>query len=145
MSSVVLPISDHTKHHCRNKRSMITPEAWTPVIIKWYFYIFSRTTLNETFTAKYDGVLPRTPEVRPKSEIYTPQRDDEHPHPFHMRNPSPPRVSHSFAWTWLWTAPNQQWKHVLSWESLPPCPRYQKTWKWRKKLANWWRISSLFG
>ena len=25
--------SDHTKQHCRNKRSMITPEAWTPVII----------------------------------------------------------------------------------------------------------------
>ena len=26
-----------------------------------FFYIFSRATLNETFTAKYDGVLPRTP------------------------------------------------------------------------------------
>ena len=26
-----------------------------------YFYIFSLATLNETFTAKYDGVLPRTP------------------------------------------------------------------------------------
>ena len=26
-----------------------------------YFYIFSRATLNETFTAKYDGVLPKTP------------------------------------------------------------------------------------
>ena len=25
-----------------------------------YFYIFSRATLNETFTAKYDVVLPRT-------------------------------------------------------------------------------------
>ena len=25
------------------------------------FYIFSRATLNETFTAKYGGVLPRTP------------------------------------------------------------------------------------
>ena len=47
-----------------------------------YFYIFSRATLNETFTAKYDGILPITPEVRPKSEIYTPERDDEHPHPF---------------------------------------------------------------
>ena len=30
-------ISDHTKQHCRNKWSMITPEAWTPVII--YIYI----------------------------------------------------------------------------------------------------------
>ena len=54
-----------------------------------YFYIFSRATPNETVTAKYDGVLPRTPQVRPKSEIYTPKRDDEHPHPFHMG--SPPR------------------------------------------------------
>ena len=26
-----------------------------------YFYIFSRAALNETFTDKYDGVLPRTP------------------------------------------------------------------------------------
>ena len=32
-----------------------------------YFYIFSRTTLNKTFPA--------------------PKRDDEHPHPFHMRSP----------------------------------------------------------
>ena len=54
-----------------------------------YFYIFSRATLNETYTAKYDGFLPRTPYVRPKSEIYTPKRDDEHPHPFQMRSPFP--------------------------------------------------------
>ena len=54
-----------------------------------YFYIFSRATLNKTLTAKYDGVLPRTPYVRPKSEIHTPKRDDEHPHPFLMRSPSP--------------------------------------------------------
>ena len=26
-----------------------------------YLYIFSRATLNETYTAKYGGVLPRTP------------------------------------------------------------------------------------
>ena len=26
-----------------------------------YFYIFSRATLNKTFTAKYDGVLPKHP------------------------------------------------------------------------------------
>ena len=25
-------ISEHTKRHFHNKRSMITPEAWTPVI-----------------------------------------------------------------------------------------------------------------
>ena len=30
-------------------------------ISKIYFYIFSHATLNETFTAKYDGILPRTP------------------------------------------------------------------------------------
>ena len=41
---------------------------------------------------KYDGVLPRPPQVRPKSEIYTPKRDDEHLHPFHMRNPPPPGI-----------------------------------------------------
>ena len=54
-----------------------------------YCYLFSRATLNETFTAKYDGVLPRTPWVRPKFEIYNPKRDDEHPHPFHMPSPLP--------------------------------------------------------
>ena len=52
-----------------------------------YFHTFSRATLNETFTAKYGGVLPRTPYVRPKSEIYTTKRDDEHPHPFRVKHP----------------------------------------------------------
>ena len=33
-------ISDHTKQHCRNKRSMITPEAWTPVIINTHVYAY---------------------------------------------------------------------------------------------------------
>ena len=29
----------------------------------------------------------------PKAKIYTPKRDDEHPHPFHMpRSPPPPRA-----------------------------------------------------
>ena len=28
--------------------------------------------------------------MRPKSQIYTPKRDDQHPHPFHMRSPLPP-------------------------------------------------------
>ena len=55
-----------------------------------FFYIFSRATLNETFMAKYDGVLPRTPSVRPKSEIYTPRRDDDLPHSFHMPSSPPP-------------------------------------------------------
>ena len=61
-----------------------------------YFYISLRATLNETFTAKCNGILPRTPLVTPKSEIYTPKRGDEHPRPFHMRVPSrrprPPTV-----------------------------------------------------
>ena len=38
-------------------------------------YISSHATLKKTFTAKYKGVLPRTPQGRPKSEIYTPKRD----------------------------------------------------------------------
>ena len=32
-------ISDHTKQHCRNKQSMITPEAWTPVIIIYVYNV----------------------------------------------------------------------------------------------------------
>ena len=28
--------------------------------------------------------------MRPKSEIYTPRRNDDHPHPLHMRSPPPP-------------------------------------------------------
>ena len=55
----------------------------------YIFIFFLRATLNKTFTAKYDGVLPRTPKVRPKSEIYTPKQDDEHLHPFHMQSPPP--------------------------------------------------------
>ena len=46
--------------------------------------ISSRATLKEIFTATYDCVLPKTPQVRPKSEIYTPKRDDQHPSPFYM-------------------------------------------------------------
>ena len=50
-----------------------------------YFHIFHVHGLSETFTAKYDGVLPRT-----KSEIYTPKRDDKHPDPFQMQSPPNP-------------------------------------------------------
>ena len=67
-------------------------------------HVKTRATLNETFTAKYDGVLPRTSlwtgslfgEKRPKSEIYTSKRDDELPHPFHMQSPPPPPGQHMF-------------------------------------------------
>ena len=48
---------------------------------------WTKNSLKEAFTAKYRGVLPRTPQVRPKSEIYTPKPDDEHPRPFHMGFP----------------------------------------------------------
>ena len=54
------------------------------------FNIASREILKETFTAKYNCVLPRTPSVRPKSEIYTPKRDAEHPRPFQFGDPPPP-------------------------------------------------------
>ena len=40
--------------------------------------------------AKYNGVLPRTPQVRPKSEIDNPKRDDKHLRPFDMESPPPP-------------------------------------------------------
>ena len=49
-----------------------------------YFYPDFVLTLKETFTAKYNGVFPRTPEVRPNSEIYNTNCYDEHPRPFHM-------------------------------------------------------------
>ena len=37
--------------------------------------------------AKYNGVLPRTPQVRPKSEIDNPKWDDKHPRPLDMESP----------------------------------------------------------
>ena len=46
------------------------------------------------FMSKYNGVLSsapyRTEEVRPKSEIYSPKRDDENPRPFHMGDMASP-------------------------------------------------------
>ena len=59
-----------------------------------FFYISPRATLNETFTAEYNGELSRTTQVRPKSEFFSPKRDDEHPHPLSRRVagfPPPPR------------------------------------------------------
>ena len=46
------------------------------------------------------------PWVRPKSEIYTPKRDDEHPHPFRMRTPPTPRLG-SLKKYGLWFKANQ--------------------------------------
>ena len=44
------------KHFLTPKRDHVKTQT-----IYIYFYIFSLATLNETFTAYYDGVLPRTP------------------------------------------------------------------------------------
>ena len=53
-----------------------------------FLYFFARrATLKESFTAKYKGVLPRKPYVRPKSEIYTPKARDEYPRSFRMEYP----------------------------------------------------------
>ena len=55
--------------------------------ISFCFVIFSSATLNETLTTKNNEILPRTLQARPKSESYTPKRDDVHPGPFHIRYP----------------------------------------------------------
>ena len=46
-------------------------------------------TLNEILKAKNIGNFSSTTSARPKSEIYTPKRDDEHPRLFHIGVPSP--------------------------------------------------------
>ena len=53
--------------------------------------------LKETFTAKYDGILPRTHWVRPKSKIYNSKWDNKHPLPLHWESlpPYPPVVANS--------------------------------------------------
>ena len=65
-------------------------------ILTTYFYISSCETLNETFTATHGlhmSFFPEYPKwVRPKSEIYTTNWDNKHPHPFHL--PIPRVLSH---------------------------------------------------
>ena len=39
---------------------------------------------------KYSNFPSQTPQMRPKSAIYTPKRDDEHPRHFYMESPPPP-------------------------------------------------------
>ena len=41
---------------------------------------------------KYSNFPSQTPQMRPKSAIYTPKRDDEHPRHFYMESPPPPRA-----------------------------------------------------
>ena len=49
--------------------------------------MFSRATLKRPSGLNMMTFCPE--QVRPKSEIYTSKRDDEHPHPFHVRSPPP--------------------------------------------------------
>ena len=56
LMSVVLQFSDHSKQHCRNKRSMITPEAWTPVTIVNALQLNELSALRNTFYPEYKYV-----------------------------------------------------------------------------------------
>ena len=50
-------------------------------------FISLRAILNDTLMANDIRVQSWTLQVIPKSVIYTPKRDDEHPCPFHMGSP----------------------------------------------------------
>ena len=41
--------------------------------------------------------------VRPNPEIYTPKRDDEHPHPFHIGSLPPRPPDPHYCWTFCQT------------------------------------------
>ena len=61
-----IPKRGHVKTQTNEKTWIIYMNAvigswWKIYMSNLYFFIFLRATLNETFTAKYDGVLPRTP------------------------------------------------------------------------------------
>ena len=43
--------------------------------------------LTRPWRLKVMKFCPEHPKVRPKTKIYTPERDDEHPCPFHMGVP----------------------------------------------------------
>ena len=64
-------------------------EKW-PSISESNFQQLWLKVLYKEFKSKYNDVLPRTSQARPKPEIYTPKRDDVHPLPFHMEVPPPP-------------------------------------------------------
>ena len=43
-------------------QAFLTPKRELKIYVSnLYFYILLRATLNEAFTAKYEGILPRTP------------------------------------------------------------------------------------
>ena len=78
-----------TPNHFKTQRVLIIHGK--DIIMEYFnLYPYIVLILKETLTAKYNGVLPRTPWVRSKSEIHTPKLDDEHPRPFHMGNPPLP-------------------------------------------------------
>ena len=56
-----------------------------------YFYVFCtyNPKIMRSSQLNIMGFCPEHPKVRPKSEIYTPKRDDKHPHLFHMQSPPP--------------------------------------------------------
>ena len=72
----------------------------TPERLCCYFYIFQHATLNKTFTAKYNTILPRTPWDQNPRFTPRPKQDDKHRKPFYMRSaphPPPPGVTNTCA------------------------------------------------
>ena len=68
--------------------------------------------------AKYNGVLPRTPQVRPKSEIDNPKRDDKHLRPFDMESPPPPARVVKMASKTVTSTDKVYWPHNI--DEYPP-------------------------
>ena len=54
------------------------------------FWPLIETNLGEFFFKQNAAFLRVQPYARPKSEIYTPKRDDEHPYLFLYSSPPPP-------------------------------------------------------
>ena len=64
--------------------AQVTPQA------KGYFChgIFCKFLHAQPYTIpEWENIVTFRLNVRPKYAIYIPKRDEEHPHPFHMRNP----------------------------------------------------------
>ena len=66
--------------------------------------------------------------MRPKSEIYTPKRDDEYPHPFHMRSPPLPSIIHLF---------NNCGQVVCSATNILPIANFRQNIRYRFPLKKW--------
>ena len=65
-------------------------------LIQYNIDISSHTTLSDTCVGKNIGFPSSTLQVRPKSAIYNPKRDDEHPRHFHMGVPPPGKFATDF-------------------------------------------------